>query len=164
MLTLIWRRAASPRAASQRKFRHDVPGHGAGAQGAATVAERARECAARPCRLQPVVVAAEAGRRQSRAAEGRSAGPCDGTRRRRHQLAGFGATLCGVGTSRFLWKNDKPCRFPFESKCWNFYFTGWMMIMNPKTNLEPREVTRPPSKLFALQKLKRARGTGQNKE
>jgi penicillin-binding protein 1C len=52
------------------KFRHDLPGHGAGAQGAAAVAERAGDCVAGSCRLQPAVVAAEAGRRQSGAAEG----------------------------------------------------------------------------------------------
>ena len=71
------RRSADPlRLLCAGKFRHDVSGHGAGAQGAATVAQRAGDRAARPRRLEPAVVAAEAGRRQSGAAEGRSAGPC----------------------------------------------------------------------------------------
>ena len=56
--------------------------------------------AARPRRLQPAVVAAEAGRRQSGAAEGRGAGPCHGSRRRRHHAAGSGAALCRAGAAR----------------------------------------------------------------
>src|SRR5450756_2396440 len=55
------------------KFRHDLPGYGAGAQSPATLAERAGDCLARSRRRQPAVVAAETGGRQSGAAEGRSA-------------------------------------------------------------------------------------------
>ena len=79
------------------KFRHDVSGHGAGAQGAAAVAERAGDRLARPRRREPAVVAAEAGRRQPGAAQGRGAGPCHGSRRRRRHAAGSGAALLRAG-------------------------------------------------------------------
>ncbi len=52
-------------------------------QGAPTFLERAGDRAARPRRLEPAVVAAAAGRRQSGAAKGRGAGTRDGSRRRR---------------------------------------------------------------------------------
>ena len=83
-----------------RKFRHDVSGHGAGAQGAAAVAERAGDRAARSRRRQPAVVAAEAGGRQSGAAEGRGAGSGHGSRRRRRHAAGSGAALLRAGAAR----------------------------------------------------------------
>ena len=61
---------------------------------------------ARPRRRQPAVVAAEAGRRQSGAAEGRGAGPCDGSRRRRRHAAGSGAALLRAGAAR---QHDGRC-------------------------------------------------------
>ena len=95
------RRSADPlRLLRAGEFRHDLSGHGAGAQGAAAVPERAGDRAARPRRRQPAVVAAEAGRRQSGAAERRGAGACDGSRRRRHHAAGSGAALFRAGAAR----------------------------------------------------------------
>ena len=56
------RRPADPlRLLRAGKFRHDVPGHRAGAQSAADVAQRASRRFARPRRRKPVVVAAQAG-------------------------------------------------------------------------------------------------------
>ena len=76
-------------------FDMTLPGHGAGAQGAAAVAERAGGRAARPGRRQPAVVAAEAGRRQSGAAKGRSAG------------AGHGISAASASRCR-IWCNSMP--------------------------------------------------------
>ena len=94
------RRPADPlRLLRAGKFRHDLPGHGSGAQGAANVAQRAGGRIARPRRRQPVVVAAETGRSQSGVAERRGARIGDGPRRRRDHVAGPCAALFGTGAA-----------------------------------------------------------------
>ena len=65
------------------EFRSHVPGHSAGAQGAAALAERAGGRAAQRRPREPPDGAARRCRRASDFPEGRNAGACHGTRRRR---------------------------------------------------------------------------------